>query len=283
VRVFFKGLALAAAICLCGSFTAKGNMLSSTPDMGDLLRWGVFSLGGGVADTKTTDDFSGTVDVYGDVGVAGSGNISLSGGTYVHGTLYYRTNGTLKLSGKAKADAYRHDAAADSDLDNGYNEALSSSSTAAGFASSFAYSGLTSLTLSDHQNFTITAQNDRPGNATVLNLTDFTLSGSSTLTLVGDGTGASNFIINVSGKFSLSGTSSIVLTMGVSWDDVLFNITGKGKDITVSGGAMLQGILMGNQRTARISGHSVVTGEIVANEVDLSGGVQVIHPPVTSP
>jgi len=93
--------------------------------MGDpqtgLLRWGMFSLGGGISDATTADDISGTTYVKGDVGVAGSGDIQMSGGT-IDGDLYYRSNGTLKTSGSAKITGARiHNA--DALLDDHYNRA----------------------------------------------------------------------------------------------------------------------------------------------------------------
>ena len=84
-------IAVAAPFFLSG-ITAKANLLSTFPELGDLERWAVFSLGGNVT---ATDDNTGTTDVYGDVGVAGNGNITLSGTATIHGDLYYETIGTL--------------------------------------------------------------------------------------------------------------------------------------------------------------------------------------------
>src|SRR5207237_10933672 len=76
---------------------------------------------------------------------------------------------------------------------------------------------------------TLTAQHDRPGNSTVLNLNSIVLGNQSTLTL--SGTATDVFILNVSNQFSLTSQSKIVLTGGLSWGDVLFKIKGKGSDI----------------------------------------------------
>jgi hypothetical protein len=267
-------LAIAAAFLL-GAFSAAANLLQPLPEMGDLMRWGVFSLGGG-------DDLTGNALVKGDMGVAGSGDITLSGNATIDGNLYYRTNGMLRLNGNATITGTRHhDSSSDSQLDNGVNEAINSSNHAASFTSSFAYAGLQSIMLSGHRNVTIVAQDDRPGNSTVLNLTDFVLRGGATFTLQGGA--ADNFIINVSSEFSLSGTAKIILSGGVKWNDVLFNVIGGGNEVKLSGQSYLEGILMANNRTVKLSGGATVKGEVVANRVSLSGGGQVIHPPITSP
>src|SRR5207248_2199440 len=221
-------------------------------------------------ETDVIDQFTGTTDIYGDVGVAGDGNISLSGSATIHGDLYWHTPGTLKLSGNAQITGARHhDAGSDLILDNGVNEANTTSTNAALFTSSSAYASLTNITSS----MTLTAQHDRPGNSTVLNLNSIVLGNSATLTLVG--TAADNFILNVSNQFSLTSQSKIVLSGGLSWDDVLFNIKGNGSDVTLDGQSTLNGILMANKRTVSLTGGSLVAGEVIANKIKLSGSSRV--------
>src|SRR6185295_15549545 len=84
-----------------------------------------------------------------------------------------------------------------------------------------------------------------PGETVVLSLRDFQLAGHSTFTL--QGTATTTFIINVSGQFSLLKNARIVLSGGVQWNDVLFNVRGSGT-VSISGDASLQGILMANGR-----------------------------------
>jgi hypothetical protein len=92
-----------------------------------------------------------------------------------------------------------------------------------------------------------------------------------------------NFIINVSNQFSLSGSSKIVLSGGVTWDNVLFNVHGTGSDVTLSGQSSMAGILMATKRTVNISGtvsvgqHGGPFGEVVGNKVVLSSGAQIVH------
>ena len=139
----------AAASRFLGAAGIRADISQAVPEFGDLERWAAFSLGGGITDTDTIDNFAGTTDIYGDVGVAGDGNITLSGSATIHGDLYYRTNGTLTLKGNAGITGARHhDTGSDSMLDNGVNEANTASAHAASFTSSFAYSGLMNITSS---------------------------------------------------------------------------------------------------------------------------------------
>jgi hypothetical protein len=262
--------------------SVRANLLQAFPEMGDLERWGVFSLGGDVTSTTTVNDHSGSTYVKGDVGVAGAGNINMSGSAIIDGDLYYHTPGTFKTSSTAHITGTAHsDAASDAILDNSVTEAINTSNHAATFASSTVYAGTHNITLGGGS-LTLTAQHDRPGNSTVLNLTNFTLSGSATLTL--QGTATDLFIINVTNQFSLSGSSRILLSGGLQWDDVLFNVRGSGPDIQISGQSIvMSGILMANNRKTTLSGSTQFFGEVVTNKFVISGGAQLIHPPVTSP
>jgi cytoskeletal protein CcmA (bactofilin family) len=279
--LFQKGLLLciAAVGLLCVS-SAKANIDQSVPAFGDLLRWGVFTLGGGVTDDQdqTSDQNSGSSYIKGDVGVAGNGNISLSGNSVIDGNLYYEADGTYKQSGNAHVTGLQHHGDFDADLNNGVQEAYNSSKQAASYAASGAYASIQNVT--GTMNFT--AQHDRTGNSTVLSLQNFTLSGSSVVTL--SGSASDVFIINVSNQFSLSGSSKIVLSGGLTVNDVLFNVTGKNPNqVQLSGNSELNGVLMANYRTAQLSGNSVVNGEVIANQLNISGNAQVLHPATTSP
>ena len=269
----------AAASLFLAAADIRADISQAVPEFGDLRRWAAFSLGGGITETDVIDQFTGTTDIYGDVGVAGDGNISLSGSATIHGDLYWRTPGTLKLSGNAQITGMRHNnGASDLILDNGVSEANLASAHAASFTlSSTAYASLTNITSS----MTLTAQHDRPGNSTVLNLNSIVLGNQSTLTL--SGTATDVFILNVSNQFSLTSQSKIVLTGGLSWDDVLFNIKGNGSDITLDGQSTLNGILMANKRTVSLTGGSLVAGEVIANKIKLSGSSRVVNPSVASP
>lgn len=265
---------------LLGGLTAKANLRDTGlfPEMGDLLRWGAFSLGGGITETDTIDQFTGTTDIFGDVGVAGDGNITMNGSATIHGDLYYRTPGTLTLKGNAMITGVKHhDASSDAQLDNGVTEATLTSDDAFSRPVTPTYATTTNIQLSGNQNFTISGA---PFQTVVLKLQNLTIT-SGTLTLAG--TITTNFVINVTNQFSLTNHAQIILSGGVTWDNVLFNVRGTGSPVTLDGQSILRGVLMANNRTVSNGGGSLVYGEVIANKVTLSGSAQIQHPAITSP
>ena len=73
------------------------------------------------------------------------------------------------------------------------------------------------------------------------------------------------------------------MVRGVSSSDVLFNVRGTGGgDVKLDKQSRFTGILMANQRNVAVKDDAVVTGEIIANHIDLAHNAQVIHPPTVS-
>lgn len=258
-----------AGLLFATVLSASADLIHVLPAMGNLQNSTVFSLGGGVA----IDRFSQDSYIEGDVRVAGNGNITLSGNATIDGDLYRRSNGTLKTSGNATitGTVYNNN---DAELDAGVTAAINASNDAFALAPTIF---LESIWLRKSQSMTISGA---PGATVVLRLRDFRLSGSATLTL--QGTATTTFIINVTRQFSLSGKARILLS-GVQWNNVLFNVRPGPGTVSIKGNASLQGILMANQRTVSVGGHSTVTGAIIANTVLLRGSARVLHPPITSP
>jgi hypothetical protein len=62
-----------------------------------------------------------------------------------------------------------------------------------------------------------------------------------------------------------------------------FNVHGPGADVTLSGNAYPEGVLMANKRKVNLSSMALVKREVIANKITLSGSAKVTHPPVTSP
>lgn len=114
-----------------------------------------------------------------------------------------------------------------------------------------------------------------PGETVVLNLKNFVISGSATFTL--QRTATTNFIINVTKQFSLSNNAKIVLSGGLQWNHVFFDVLGKG-DVTLSGHSWLAGILTASQRMVKLTDHSTVWGQVIANKVLIRDSAQIIHP-----
>lgn len=251
-----------------GVVSASVNLLEVLPEMGDLARWTLFSMG------NNGLQLSGFTAVQGDVGAAGNGIISIGGHATIDGNLYYRSNSTLLMSDDATITGARYHNR-DSELDNGLNEATSASDHAFALASTRSY---TNVSLVRNQSITVQGA---PGETVVLSLKNFMMQGSATFTL--QGTATTNFIINVTRQFSLSGYAKIVLSGSVQWDNVLFNVRGQGTDVLLSSNARLEGILMANMHTVRLSGQSRVIGEVIAKRIVMSNGSRITHPPVVSP
>lgn len=134
------------------------------------------------------------------------------------------------------------------------------------------------LRLSKTQSLTISGA---LGETITLDLGSLALKGHSVLTL--EGTATTSFVINVSKQFSLSGISRIILTGGLQWDNVVFNVLGPGHVVSLKQSASLTGMLVANQRTVRLRGQSIVYGGVVANRVALRGAAQIVPSPVVSP
>jgi hypothetical protein len=127
----------------------------------------------------------------------------------------------------------------------------------------------------DHRNLTLTAWGNFP-----LSLTNLIIK-HGTLTL--QGTAGTAFIINIRNQFSLSHSAKIVLSGGLMPSDVVFNLLGSGNDVVIRGKSDLTGTLQAIYRTVRIAGNSVVTGDVIATEIRISGGGNITDPPVVSP
>jgi choice-of-anchor A domain-containing protein len=268
-RRYWLLLAMAGSFCV-GISGACADLLQVLPEMNDLQRWGVFSLG----NSFFSDHFAGHAYINGDVGVAGAGRIKIAGNAITDGNLYYRSSGILKVSGNGTITGGSF-SSEDPELDNGVNEAIASSYNAFALTPTSSH---TKINLSRNQSKTITGG---PGETVVLKLGHFLLRGHAVLTL--QGTATTNFIINVKHQFSLTGNAAIVLSGDVQLNNVLFNVRRSGDDVTLGGHSSLEGILMANKRTVRVIRHSTVTGAVIANRVQLRGGSQVIQPPLVSP
>lgn len=275
-RTSARLFALTGTLLFIGITEASADLGGVLPELGDLQRWSVFSLG---VDTRR-DVFSGTAFVEGDVGVAGIGNITLKDSATIDGNLYYRSNGTLRTDpGTSITGAQIHDQ--DALLDNAAAAALATSRHAAQLTRN--YFAPNDIELSGGRNFTVSGT---PGATVVMKLGNFTLSGNSSFTL--EGTASTTFIINVTKQFALSGNAQIVLSGGVLWNNVLFNIHTKDSAVSLSGNAKLSGMLIANKRTVQLSGNANVDGEVIANRVMFSnsgfrGNASVGHPPLVSP
>lgn len=257
-----------ASLFLFGGAPVKAGVSQAIPEIANLERWTAFSLGDG-------NNFSralGHAFIDGDLGLAGNGNFLMDGYATVNGDVYDRSNGTILTFQHAFITGSIFDNQ-DALLDNGVNEALAASAHAFSLTPNRPN---TSVKLLGNEAITIAGA---PGETVVLNLKNFILRDNSSFTL--QGTATTTFIINVRKKFSLSGNSQIQLA-GLQWDQVLFNVVGTGRKVSLGGDSIFNGILMASNRTIQLKGESTVSGELIANRLKLRGGSQVIHPSIVS-
>jgi hypothetical protein len=262
-------LIIAAGSFFLGIAKVSADLEQVMPEMGDLDHWSVLSLGSGQFGSSLSVN-----SVAGDVGIAGNGGITLKGNTTINGDLYYRSNSKLKMSGNSSiTGTLFHNQ--DSLLDLAVRQAIAASNAAAALPSTRAF---TNLALERGQSMTLTGA---PGETVVLSLRDFEMSGNSTLTL--QGTATTMFIINVKRQFLLSGNARIVLSGGVVWNNVLFNVRGTGSDVRLMNQAHFEGVLMANRRTVRLLDNATLSGSMIGKSIVLRGSATVTHPPVMSP
>jgi hypothetical protein len=134
------------------------------------------------------------------------------------------------------------------------------------------------IDLTGHQNVTLDGS---PGETVALDLRRFVLGGNSTFTLQGAAT--TTFIIRVRNQFALTRKSHVVLAGDLQLDNVIFQIRGQGDTVSLNKQTSLQGMVMANRRTVRLSGHSTIRGQVIAQKVRLRHASQVIPPPPVSP
>jgi len=239
-------LPIATSLILLGGVQAKADVSGVIPEIGDLERWTVFSLGDGHNFSRAF----GHSLIDGDLGLAGNGNFLMGGHATINGDVYDRSNGTvLTFQHASITGSIFHDQ--DALLDNGVNEALAASAHAFSLTPNRPN---TSVKLLGNKALTITGA---PGETVVLSLKNFILRDNSSFTL--QGTATTTFVINVNKKFSLSGNSHIDL-VGVQWDQILFNVVGTGQRVSLGGSSIFNGILMANDRTIKMKGDATVFG-----------------------
>ena len=135
-----------------------------------------------------------------------------------------------------------------------------------------------SIILGGSQNVSILGA---PGATVTLNLRNFVLADQSSFTL--QGTATTSFIINVTKHFSLSGNSRIILSGGVRWDHVFFNVLGRGSVVSLDDRAQLYGTLTARQRKVKLDEYSVVYGAVTARKIRLTDAARIIPLPIVSP
>lgn len=121
----------------------------------------------------------------------------------------------------------------------------------------------------------------------VIRLNDLILTGAgAVLTLAGNGVGTVantvNYIINIKNSLTLSGGAQVALSGGLTSQNVLFHVGNAATStIGLSGGAVLNGIILAPTRAFGESGASKVYGQVIAKTINLSGSSKIINPVVS--
>jgi PEP-CTERM motif len=233
----------------------------------------VLSLGGQGSSTDnithTNVTFNNQSTVQGNVGVPAVGNLSTTGNAFINGTLFLNTSANWNRSGTSGAASVQQNAATDAQLNQAVQDALNASQQAAALPST--QPSITNINLGDHAMMTINGTGQD-----VINLTNFVLGNQASLTL--NAPAGDSFIFNISGNFADQGL--VLLTGGITPDDVLFNVTGAGSAVQFSGGgnqAQFNGILLAPLRDIQLS-PGLVTGEIIGggNILTLTSGADAV-------
>jgi len=252
-------------------------------------QWAIFALSGGVTITDTSSD--GSYDVLGNVGAAGAGGLTLSlskiqGSVFRDTGSYANSGGVVTGTNTGGNGAYLNTAVSNANSASSAAQGLTASTsglTLGGGVSGSVYGSNYTAALSlNNTSGSITATS---AGTKVLNLTDLILSGTGAiLTLNGNGVaGAVNYVINVNRYLTLGTAAQIQLGGGLTPQNVLFNVKSNATqyDVTLSGGSVLNGILLAATRNVSLTGASTVNGEVIAKGVSLSGRSKVTNSTVS--
>ncbi len=260
-------------IFLFVSFTLAGPLradVASVLPLGDLDQWAALTLGY----NRAEDRLFNSAQIYGNVGVSGNRDLNLTSASLVDGDVYLSGWGAARSGQGAMVNGSQF-RGANAFLNTERNLALNLS-RAAGLLTPTRNVSMINLSATD--NLTLSGA---PGETVVLNLRMIRMSGSSTLTL--QGSADTTYVINVNRGFSLTDTARIVLSGGLDWNDVVFNVRGTGTPVSIAGNSTFQGILLATRRTAQLRDAAILRGEAIADNLQMQGTSQIVHPPVVSP
>jgi choice-of-anchor A domain-containing protein len=238
-----KTNAFYSALCALGLvlFGSQALALPVNLGMAGPADWTVLNV-----DTGTLS-ISGAGSINGNVGLNG-GNLSDSG-TSITGNLVTSGTGNVSLSGGATISGTT--SSNSTLLSQAASAALAASSAAAALSSSGGGVGLSSIIYNNAGTIDLMAG--------VYNLTNLVLN-DTTLDL----TAGATYVFNISGSLAMN-ASEILDSTGAN---VLFNITNGAASL--SGGSVLDGIVLAPDATFSDSGSSVV-GEIIGGNISISG------------
>jgi len=233
---------------------------------------------------KTTDfALNGPGTTNGNVGFDGSSQIQLNASNNapvpnvaINGNLYLTTSASVNNNAQISGSVISN-ASSTATLNSGWSAAVTASATFAGLTANQTLSAINGP-------MTINAT----GAMNVIDIGSLNLGNGQTLTL--NGSASQQFVINDSGNFTLN-SGLIIETGGLTADDVVFNLTSSGNNLSTSGGlnneSVINGIVLDvNGGVAMAPG--LINGELIAGgqTVHLVSGAsinQVIPPPTAAP
>jgi hypothetical protein len=257
-----SGFGLFAFALLLGSFVeAKADPVN----LGAASGFAVLGIG-----SNTTISINGGNGVHGNVG--GRNNIALDNPSNIFGQVILGSGGSFHSTAQNPVVATQNAAL----LTQAAADARAAATTAAGLAAT--NTSILSVNLSNSTG-TITGGAMR----NVLNLTSVNLNHG---TLILSAPAGGSFVLNVSGNFVLN-TGSILLSGGLTADDVLINVTGTGSAVAFTGGgnqSVVFGTLLATDRNIQLS-PGLVNGRIIGggNQITLVSGSQANGPAVPEP
>jgi len=251
-------LAMASLAGPCGATSVLATLGSAGPG-----NWGIL-----VGPNTTDFALNGPGTTNGNVGYDGanSNQVQLNASNNapipneaINGNLYLAPGDTVNNASQVGGSVVSNDAA----LGSAWSAALTASSTFSLMAADVSVPG-------GSVNGTTTVNSLCAGCTNVIDISSLNLGNGQTLTLNGSAT--DQFIVNVSGNFVLN-SGRIVLTGGLTADDVVFNVTASGNAVQTSGGlnneSVVNGILLApNSGIAFAPG--LINGELIA-------GGQTVH------
>lgn len=247
----------AQAIALCVAsvllFMAPTRTAAQTLSLGQAANYGVFELSGSNGSLSASGD-----SIYGNVALDNTTNNNKD--TFSGATV----TGSVALGGRSVQYSISGGHVPTPSIVNlsaANASAISASATAAGFTPEKTYGTIASATtISGNSAFN------------VFNLSGINLSGAN-LTI--HGTASETFVFNVSGSLVMSG-ASIVLTGGVTANNVIFNVLGSGG--TRLSGSTLNGTILDVGSAISLSGATINGAVLSEKQISISGGTINVDP-----
>jgi len=222
---------------------------------------GTASTYGLLIGTGETLTLNGGFNMSGNAGVGANDTVNLSGNNAISGTAYEDNGITTNYSGNTSVSG------------GTVTQSMTSVISAAASASTAAKNDTTGSILSGYGSSinitsaaTSVAIKALSAGENILNISALSLS-NGTLTFDDNGFSGAKFIINITGNLTASGASALSIKgiNGATGADILFNVTGTGSSVSLTGtNAAYIGTILAPAANVTIGGNGTLTGNILA-------------------